>query len=111
LSESVDASASRNKNTTYHTIQNDYSNAEQVTANEVKGLFWDYNMKLSKNDLYFRNQDKLMRNAIIPQKEIQKINQRMKFQTKHSDVLSIPKAQNVRKKFENIDKSPVSMSM
>ena len=35
----------------------------------------------------------------------------MKFQTKHSDILSIPKAQNVRKKFENINQSPVSMSM
>lgn len=39
------------------------------------------------------------------------MNQKMKFQAKHSDILSIPKAQNVRKKYENINNSPVAMSM
>lgn len=68
MSESVDASASRNKR--HNTIQNDYQSGQNVTVNDVKGLFWDYNMKLSKNELYFRNQDRLMRNAIIPKQEI-----------------------------------------
>ena len=51
-----------------------------------------------------------MRNAIIPKAEIQKMNEKMKFQLKHSDVLSIPKMSNVRKKYEDTSKSPVSVS-
>lgn len=67
LNESVDAS-SRNKQS-FNTIQD-----LQVTTNEVRSLLWDYNLKLSKHDMYFRNQDKLMRNAIIPPAEIHKMN-------------------------------------
>ena len=61
--------------------RNQYQNTlhSEISTNEVRGILWDYNQKLSKHDLYFRKQDKLMRNAIIPPHEIRKINEKMKF--------------------------------
>ena len=61
---------------------------QSITANEVRGLLWDFNNKLSKQDMYFRNQEKLMKNAILPEAERQKINSKMRFQTRHIEALS-----------------------
>jgi hypothetical protein len=69
----------------------------------LKGLLWDYNAKLNKNDIYFRKQDMLMRNATIPESEKYKINQKMKFQAKHSNILSIPNERKVRNKFDDVE--------
>ena len=35
------------------------------SANDIKGLLRDMNVRLTKQDLYFRNQEKLMQNANI----------------------------------------------
>jgi len=44
-----------------------------------------------------------MRNSTIPDSEKFKINQKMKFQAKHSNILSIPNERNVRNKFDSIE--------
>ena len=41
-----------------------------------------------------------MRNAAIPDTERQRINEKMKFQTNHCDLLSLPKSKHVREKYE-----------
>ena len=53
----------------------------EITAKEVRGLLWDMNNGLNRNDLYFRNQEKLMKNSILPEFERQKINNKMRFQS------------------------------
>ena len=50
------------------------------------------NGKINKQDLYFRNQEKLMKNAILPEAERQKLNQKARFQNKHADYLAKPKS-------------------
>jgi hypothetical protein len=99
----------------FNTIQNEMSIADmhstlQSTTNDIRSMLWDYNKKLSKHDMYFRNQDRLMRNAIIPPQEIKKINEKYQFQTKHSDILSVPNPRNIRKKYEGVSHSPISLS-
>lgn len=73
------------------------------TASDVRGLLWDFNNRLNKNDIYFRNQEKLMKNACLPEGERQKINNKMRFQTKHADLLARPK--NVTEKYKGQDHS------
>lgn len=50
--------------------------------------------------MYFRNQEKLMKNAKMPEAEQRRINQKMRFQMNHADVLSQPKMRTLRKKFD-----------
>lgn len=69
----------------------------------MRGLLWDFNNRLNKNDIYFRNQEKLMQNACLPESERQKLNNKMRFQVKHSDLLSKPK--NVTEKYQKEDYS------
>jgi hypothetical protein len=59
-------------------------------------------------DLYFRKQNMLMRNAILPAHEIAKMNQKHAFQSKHVEMLSIPKQQRVREKVCLDDTSGIS---
>ena len=61
--------------------------AQSIGSDDVKSLLWQFGAKVNKEDIYFRNQDKLMRNAILPEAERQKRNEKMRFQQKHSDVL------------------------
>ena len=42
-----------------------------------------------------------MQNATIPESEKHKMNQKMKFQMKHNDLLSMPKQSLVRAKFDD----------
>ena len=85
----------RNFESGYKTQQvGDYSNS----AHEIKGLLKDMNVRLTKQDLYFRNQEKLMQNANISDAQKQMISQKMRFQTKHSDILAQPK--KVTEKYE-----------
>lgn len=64
------------------------ASAKTITAQDVRGLLWDFNSRLNSQDIYFRNQDKLLRNSCLPEFERQKANNKMRFQSKHSDLLS-----------------------
>ena len=52
-----------------------------------------YQKKLTKEDLYFRKQDRLMQNAVIPKFERNKMTRKMHFQTHHANMLALPKKQ------------------
>ena len=43
---------------------------------------------ITKKDIYLRNQDRLMRNSILPEHERMKLAKKMMFQTKHVDSLA-----------------------
>jgi hypothetical protein len=55
--------------------------------------------KFTKDDIYFRNQLKLMSNSNIPESERIKINRKARFQSEHTNLLSMPKQRNIRQKF------------
>ena len=46
------------------------------------------------------NQERLMVNAILPEAERLKQNQKARFQIRHADLLSMPKTRNMRQKYE-----------
>ena len=43
-----------------------------LAGDEIRSLLWDVGGKLRKEELYFRNQERLMQNAILPVAERQR---------------------------------------
>ena len=94
------------KHTRFRTIQFDKAPVTQssifhndkIQSNNVFDLLRQN--QITKHDLYFMKQEKLMRNAALPIHERDKIYKKMNFQSNHSDMLSIPASKNVREKFQ-----------
>jgi hypothetical protein len=51
------------------------------TTDDVKDMLHGFAHTFTKQELYFRNQEKLMRNAVIPEADKHRLNQKMKFQS------------------------------
>ena len=47
---------------------------ENLNSIDIRSILQENSEKLSKHELYFRNQEKLMKNAIIPESERFKMN-------------------------------------
>lgn len=63
------------------------------------------NAPITKTDLFFRNQAKLMQNSILPSFERRKLTQQMYGQQNLADTLSKPRERSQREKFQTFDTS------
>ena len=62
-----------------------------LTSKDITQMLSGFNHKFTKQDMYFRNQERLMRNFAIPEHERMKAAKKMRFQAHHCTHLSMPK--------------------